>query len=245
MRLPGTGQLLINPVTTMREHPERVSGVGRGVGRTRRGEIGGMSARPDLWGAVLCAIGAVSTYALGVLTEPGQRVDVLIFGWAQRLHLGLLGDALPYLARRVLPALMTLVAFGYGLRSLVQGHAGRAMACLALVAGSTSLCWTLREHALWRPHYGDQYSYVHNTFPSTHVALVVSLCAAVWLLARPPARSLSGVLVGVVVLSLVGNVVGHAHRPSDAVGSLLIVAAGALLVQWRASPPSSGSRRIP
>lgn len=200
-----------------------------------------MSAQRDLWGAVLCAIGAVGSYAVGVLTEPGQWVDVQLFGWAQRLHVGLLGDTLPYLARRVLPALMALVAFAYGLRSLLQGRALLVVQCLALVVGSTSLCWALREHLLWRPAYGDQYSYVHNTFPSTHVALVVSLCAAVWLLVEPSSRRLTGALLVVVVLALLGNVVGHAHRPVDALGSLLVVAAGALLVWWRDSPPSSGS----
>lgn len=208
-----------------------------------------MRARRDLWGAVLCAIGAVGSYAGGVLTEPGQWVDVHLFGWAQRLHVGLVGDALPSLARRVLPAVMAIVALGCGFRSLVQGRARLVIQCLALVVGSTSLCWLLREHVLGRPYYGDQYSYLHNTFPSTHVALVVSLCAAVWLLARPTSRSLSLslslALVLVVVLALLGNVVGHAHRPSDVLGSLLVVAACALLVRWRDSPPSSGSGRLP
>lgn len=191
--------------------------------------------------AGLSALGAVGVYVIGVLTEPGQWVDVQLFGWAQRLHVGLLGDALPYLARTVLPALMALVALAYGLRSLVHGGAVLAVQCLALVVGSTSLCWALREHVLARPFYGEQYSYVHNTFPSTHVALVVSLCAAVWLLARSTSRSLSRALVVVVVLALLGNVVGHAHRPSDVLGSLLVVGAGALLVRWRDSPPSTGS----
>ncbi|QOK22028.1 phosphatase PAP2 family protein [Janibacter indicus] len=202
---------------------------------------------------MLCALGAVGTYVVGVLTEPGQRIDVEIFGWAQRLHVGLVGDALPSLARRVLPAVMAIVALGCGFRSLVQGRTRLVVQCLALVVGSTSLCWLLREHVLGRPYYGDQYSYLHNTFPSTHVALVVSLCAAVWLLARPTSRSLSLALalalalalVLVVVLALLGNVVGHAHRPSDVLGSLLVVAACALLVRRRDSPPSSGSGRLP
>lgn len=197
-----------------------------------------MSEPRYLLHAGLSGLGTVAVYVSGVLTEPGQWVDVQLFGWAQRLHVGLLGDVLPYLARRVLPVLMALVALGYGLRSLVRGRALLAVQSLALVVGSTSLCWALREHVLWRPYYGDQYSYVHNTFPSTHVALVVSLCAAVWLLARPSSRRLSRALVVVVVLALLGNVVGHAHRPSDAIGSLLVVAAGALLVRWRESPPS-------
>lgn len=203
--------------------------------------VGDVSEPRYLLHAGLSALGAVGVYVIGVLTEPGQWVDVQLFGWAQRLHVGLLGDALPYLARRVLPALMALVALGFGLRSVVHGRALLVVQGLALVLGSTSLCWVLREHALWRPFYGEQYSYVHNTFPSTHVALVVSLCAAVWLLARPTSRSLTGALGVVVVLSLLGNVVGHAHRPSDAFGSLLIVGASALLVRWRDSPPSSGS----
>lgn len=203
-----------------------------------------MIERCHLLPAALSALGAAGAYVVAVLTEPGQWVDVQVFGWAQRLHVGLLGDALPLLARRVLPVLMALVALGYGLRSLVRGRAVGAAACLALVVGSTSLCWVLREHVLWRPHYGDQYSYVHNTFPSTHVALVASLCAAVWLLAGSTSRCLSRALTVVVALALLGNVVGHAHRPSDALGALLIVAAGALLVRWRVSPPSSASGRL-
>ena len=110
-----------------------------------------MSEPRYLLHAGLSALGAVGVYTSGVLTEPGQWVDVQLFGWAQRLHIGLLGDVLPYLARRVLPALMALVALAYGLRSLVQGRAMLALQCLALVVGSTSLCWLLREHVLGRP----------------------------------------------------------------------------------------------
>ena len=206
---------------------------------------GGMSARQDLCGAVLCALGAAGTYAVSVLTEPGQRIDVEIFGWAQRLDVGLLGDVLPVVARRVLPVLMLLVACGYVVRGVMQGRGARVLAAATLVIVPTSACWVLREHVLWRPYYGDQYSYLHNTFPSTHAALVVSLCASVWLLARPLTRHVSVALIVVVVLALMGNVVGHAHRPSDVLGSLLVVAACALLVRRRDPPPSSGSGRLP
>ena len=70
-----------------------------------------------------------------------------------------------------------------------------------------------------------------NTYPSTHVTLVVALAVAVVLLAPTRPRWLVPVLGAVVVLTMLGNVTGYAHRPSDTVGALLLAMSVALAVR--------------
>lgn len=83
--------------------------------------------------------------------------------------------------------------------------------------------------SLPRPDHG--YSYVDNTLPSTHAVIVVAAVAAILMLlpvARP--RWVDPLLGVVVLMSCLGNVVGHAHRPSDVVASVLLVLAVASAV---------------
>ncbi|UUZ44048.2 phosphatase PAP2 family protein [Janibacter limosus] len=84
--------------------------------------------------------------------------------------------------------------------------------------------------SLPRPDHG--YSYVDNTMPSTHATVVVAAVVAVammWPSQRP--AWLGWCLGGVVAMACPGNVVGHAHRPSDVLASVLLVIAVAGVVR--------------
>lgn len=125
----------------------------------------------------------------------------------------------PVLARRALPALLLAIALVLAFRA--RSHRRRVAAAALVLLGSTLLSWLLKA-LLMRPEYGVA-GYPDNSFPSTHASATMALIAAVLLLApqHPPWVDRGLAAAGVVVV--IGNVVGHAHRPSDVIGSLLLV----------------------
>ena len=170
-----------------------------------------------------CVVGLVLVYVTAVLTVPGQWLDDEVFGLAQDLPFAPLRPTLPTLGRRIVPAAGLAVVAGVGVWALMARRwiqVGRAVVVVAL---SVTLARGLRV-VLPRPAHG--YSYDANTLPSTHVA-VVAACAVAVLIMWPPRRPAWLGLAGIALVwvACVGNVVGYAHRPSDVVASVLLVAA--------------------
>ena len=178
--------------------------------------------RQGIVAASACAAGLVMTYVVAVLVPAGQWLDDEVFGAVQSLGVGALHQWLPFLARRVLPALLISASLGaavVALRSARWSEGGMAVAIVVLSVISARL---LRV-TLPRPDH--TYSYPFNTLPSTHVALVVSLVVAIAVLIVRRPNWLDHLLLGCVVLACVGNVVGYAHRPSDVLASVFLVGA--------------------
>lgn len=179
------------------------------------------------------ALGFVALYAVAVVWEPGQRIDARLFGAAQGLASGALGQWLPGLSRRALPLVLVLVLASCS----VHAHAHRGWRPLVrasvVVVLSLLLSRLLRDYVLWRPVHDDTHAYLHNTFPSTHVTLVAASFVALWLLVPRHPWWLGPVVGLVLVATVLGNIVGHAHRPSDTIGSILLVAAVASVIGGR------------
>lgn len=180
------------------------------------------SSGPARRRAVSAALALTVVYVAFVLTEPGQRADAWAFGFAQRLGAGPVDQLLPWVARRALPVLGLVVVAGLGVRALLRGRWGAVVAGAVIVVLPTVISPVLREQVLWRPVFAAAHAYPHNTFPSTHVALVIGTLTAGRLLLDKP-RRWRAVAWAVVVVTVLGNVVGHAHRPSDTVGGVLLV----------------------
>ena len=171
----------------------------------------------------------VGLYGVAVLTVPGQWLDDQVFGWFQRPPYGPVRDVLPIAARVVLPfAMLIALVLVAGWRLAVGRWAVVAGALLVPLVSIPLARW-LRV-SLPRPDHG--YSYVDNTMPSTHATVVVAAVVAVammWPSQRP--AWLGWCLGGVVAVACLGNVVGHAHRPSDVLASVLLVIAVAGVVR--------------
>lgn len=177
------------------------------------------------WFTIVAGLGFAGLYAGAVLWEPGQRLDDEVFGRVLQLGDGPVSTVLPGVARRLLPLalIVAVVMCAVGVR---RHRGGRQIGAAAvLVVGSVVISRLLREPVLWRPVHGEGYGYPANTFPSTHMTLVMALVVALWLLVRQRPVWLAPVLGLVVLVAMVGNVVGHAHRPSDTLGSVLLVGA--------------------
>lgn len=175
------------------------------------------------WRAGLAAAAALMlVYGALVLTLPGQRADATLFGWAQWLGVGPLDPAIPFVGRRVLPAMGVVLVVWLGVTALRRGDVMPVVRAALVVLVATGISPLLRDHLLVRPDLGAG-GYVANTFPSTHASLVLALVAAALILVGDPTPRLVQVAAAVAAFTMVANVVGHAHRPSDALGSLLLV----------------------
>lgn len=171
-------------------------------------------------GAVCAGVALCLVYALFVLTVPGQWLDDELFGLVQRLGVGPLGEWFPSVGRVLLPRAMAVALVGIGLVALARRRWSRVAQGATIVLVSVLTSRYLRE-SLPRPDHG--YSYVENTLPSTHVTVVAAAVVAIAVLIPLRPVWLDRVLVGLVLLACLGNVVGHAHRPSDVVASVLLV----------------------
>lgn len=179
--------------------------------------------------ASAAAVVLVGLYGVAVLTVPGQWLDDQVFGWVQRPPYGPLRDVLPIAARVVLPfAMLFALALVAGWR-LAMGRWAAVAGALLVPLVSIPLARWLRL-SLPRPDHG--YSYAENTMPSTHATLVVGAAVAIammWPSERP--TWLGWCLGGAAAVACLGNVVGHAHRPSDVLASVLLVIAVAGVVR--------------
>ncbi|WP_162786888.1 phosphatase PAP2 family protein [Janibacter anophelis] len=171
---------------------------------------------------VLTAVAFLAVYVVAVLTEPGQRLDDEVFGLVQHLTPAALHEPLQVLARRVLPVGAAVAGSALWLAGLWHRRWLDVLRASVVVLVATLLSRGLRL-VLPRPDHG--YSYDVNTLPSTHATTVVAVGVAVWVLwpGRRPSWLPAG-LAAVVVMACQGNVVGYAHRPSDVLASVLLVA---------------------
>ena len=213
--------------------PDDVSRDGRVIERRTRDEPapsrGGVSVTPAVVGVVL-ALGVAALYLLAVRTDAGQRLDDDALAATASLW-----DAtvpLTRLARAALPLLLAAVVL-VPLARAVGARAWRRLAAAALVVGVSALGSQLLKHVLLdRPDLGHQ-SIPENSYPSGHVAAVTALCVAIVLLwPRGASRAVVAGWSLVALVAVAVNVVSFAHRPSDVLGSLLLVGAVTAATWW-------------
>ncbi|WP_434966158.1 phosphatase PAP2 family protein [Janibacter indicus] len=188
-----------------------------------------LSSRARLLAGCAAALTGACVYVVFAGTWWGQLVDDRVFGWAQRFAVGPLRQWLPVVCRGPLVAVIAGVTVMIGLVAVWRGRVRSVVCGTLIVAISVTAARFLRE-VLPRPDHG--FSYDVNTLPSTHVAAVTSLVvASILMTSTPRPRWLAWCGALLVWLACVGNVVGYAHRPSDVVASVLLVASvtGAVL----------------
>lgn len=191
--------------------------------------------------ASACTLALVLLYAAAVLTRPGQQVDARLLGVVQQLAAGPLQEWVPRIGRGLLPVVMAMAVVVAGVGGLLRRDWPRLVEAALVVLVSVPLSPFIRDR-LPRPDHG--YGYGWNTLPSTHVAAVTALALALVILIRQRPRWLDRLLVVVVAFGCIGSVVGHAHRPSDALAAVLLVGAvaGGVTALTRLLPTQ---RRVP
>jgi hypothetical protein len=184
--------------------------------------------RPLLLAVLMAAF--VLLYWLAVHTRQGQLYDAGFFGrvWGLRAVSG----RVPELARATLPTLLLGATAVPAVLAVTGRRWRRLLAAVLVVTVASAAAQVLKHQVLARPDLGD-HGYVENSYPSGHVAVVAALCVAVVLLwPGGPTRYVVGGGAAVAVLGAAADVASFAHRPSDVVGSLLLVAAVSAAVWW-------------
>ena len=180
---------------------------------------------------VTCGFGFFALYLIADRTLVGQRADDLTF----RVVFGLVPGgwpvgALSWFARTFVVEGLAAVVLAVSVTAVVRRAWRGLLSATVVVAASVGLTLYLRDHVLIREPLRPE-AFPLNSMPSTHASAAAALVAAaviLWPGARP--RWL-GQVGGVVVLFVtLGNVVSQAHRPSDVVASLILVAGVVLLV---------------
>lgn len=164
----------------------------------------------------------VALYLVAVRTAEGQFVDVRLFGLAQTGE-GTLETVAGGL-RRGLPVALAVCCAALAIPAVRHRRWWDVVAAAVVVGVSYPLSDLLQGLVLDRPYLGD-HGYTQNTLPSGHVTVVASLGVAAVLLAPRRHRVPWALLVGLVAaVACAASVLGHAHRPSDVLASLLLVA---------------------
>lgn len=170
-------------------------------------------------------------YVVADRTLVGQQADDVVF----RVMFGLVPggwpvDTVSWFARDFVVEGLTVLVLVMGVSAIRRRAWNALFRALVLVVGSVVLTLYLRDDVLIRERLQPE-TFPVNSMPSTHASAATALVAAtliLWSPTRPWWLPNSAVVV--VLLVVVGNVVSQAHRPSDVVGSLLLVVGSGLLV---------------
>lgn len=167
--------------------------------------------------------GVAATFGLAIWTPWGQRLDSGLMGAGTSplpRYLALAG-LLRTGSLVVLAVLVTIL----GWSALWRSQWSLVIRCAVLTGASVGVALVMRR-TLTRPEFGDL-TYRDNTWPSGHVAAAAALIVSAVALApsgwnRTMIRRIAFVVLVVVAGSSIATL---AHRPSDVIGAVLLVAA--------------------
>ena len=174
-------------------------------------------ARPLTLGVVFVVL-----YLVAVRTQTGQQVDSAALG---------IGSLLSGRARFVCGVLRGTLVSPLAVAAVVLAAAKmikrqwRELIAAVIVVGASLPVTEILKHGLSRPDFGVYGDY-DNTFPSGHTAALGSLIVAIYLLAPRSARGRILAVSCAIATAVTGtlSVVTFAHRPSDVLAGLLLVA---------------------
>jgi membrane-associated phospholipid phosphatase len=172
----------------------------------------------------------VAMYRFFVLTSTGQNLDTLALAsnglGAQRLA-GPVNNVLEAISIVAVAVATCIIGF----IALIRQRFALAVTSVVLVGGA-NLSAELFKHYLSRPNLGidEARAGAGNSFPSGHTAIAASVVVALVLVLPPAARGI-GAVIGSLYVATVGVATMSAgwHRPSDAVGAILVVGVWAAL----------------
>jgi membrane-associated phospholipid phosphatase len=193
------------------------------------------------------AAALVALHRFFVGTELGQLVDTASLAGnvnGRDRILPLVVDVLNLVS--VLSLAVATVAIGF--IALARRRVGLALVAIMLIAGSNLTTQVLKKELFTRPDFDiDGVSRVANSLPSGHTTVAASVAFALVLVLPQRLRGIGGLIgAGYAALTGVATLSAGWHRPSDAVGSYLVVGAwaafaGLLLTVLRRENTSKGT----
>lgn len=196
---------------------------------------------------VLVASAAVVLLADGaVSTARGQRLDELALRGGTADEGPLTGVVFPALDTVTIPVVVIALLAAAVLALLRRRY--RVIVQIALLTfGANITTQVVKGLVLDRTALADQVAVTPNSFPSGHMTLAASVAVAVTVAVPQGVRSLTGILgVAWTAAAGTGTIALGWHRPSDAIGALLVVGAWSclvLMVEPRPTPSSPDQKR--
>lgn len=192
--------------------------------------------------ALILVVLAAGLQVIAVQTVAGQIVDDAAMNGFREATGQWSRIAVAALEVVTLPATATI----FGLSLLGTGLQRRFTAFLQIliVAGGANISAQIIKHELVdRPLFGGSVVATPNSFPSGHVVLIASVVFALTMAAPRILRPFVGAVFGIWgALAALGTMVAGWHRPSDVVGSALLVSAWALAASGALSMLAARSR---
>ena len=181
--------------------------------------------------AVLAALLLAGVYVVAVRTPWGQRLDATALEGGARVDRPRVERATQSLLTTISVGSVALIGGGIVLVAIGRGRFHLAIAAALIVAGSDVSAELLKRVILTRPHLLTSTPFgLHNTFPSGHTTVAMSLVLAAVLVTPRRARGFVAVIGAAYSIGIGEAVlVSGWHRPSDAIGSYLLVMVWATL----------------
>jgi membrane-associated phospholipid phosphatase len=181
---------------------------------------------------VLAALATAATVLVGavaVRTSTGQRLDDLAWAGGDGIQ-GPIADTTSAMLHIVSPALIAVVMLVCLALCAARRDLPDALGVVLVVGGANLTTQVIKNVLLDRPVLNTQNEITDNSFPSGHTTVLTSLAVAVALSLPRRLRPLGPLLVaGTAASSGAATVAAGWHRPSDALGAFLVVAAWLLL----------------
>jgi membrane-associated phospholipid phosphatase len=178
----------------------------------------------SLVGAAVAAAGFVAVYVLFVRTVAGQRWENAVLAGRSSAS----GDELRTADMRLDQitvstlgaAVLLVLAIGFLRHRPLLG-----LGAAAVVGGSLVLAEVLKRDLLTRPDLvGAPDDIAHNSFPSGHTTIAVSLMVALIMVMPYGVRTWTALAVAAWGVAIAGyTVTAGWHRPSDTIGAALLV----------------------
>ncbi|WP_241964209.1 phosphatase PAP2 family protein, partial [Brachybacterium sp. JB7] len=194
----------------------------------RRGRSLARALLALLAAAVCAAITALLAQA-SVNTAKGQRLDQLIFSGAQADDGALTRYAEVAVGTVSVPVMAVLLGIALVL-VLVRREFSLLLPLALLVAGANLTTQVLKHLVVVRDVLGPGIDITPNSFPSGHTTLAAASMVAVVLASGRAKVLLAPIGALWAAAAGIGTLVVGWHRPSDAIGAIVIVAAWTFLV---------------
>jgi membrane-associated phospholipid phosphatase len=172
----------------------------------------------------------VGLFRLFVLTARGQGLDTIALA-SNTLGADRLGRPVNTVLDAISLVAVIIAACVVGFIAVIRRRFALAATSIVLIVGANGTSELLKR-VLVRPDLGidEARAAAGNSFPSGHTTIAASVVVA-FVLVLPPATRGVGAVIGCLYATIVGIATMSAgwHRPSDAVGSFLIVGIWAAL----------------
>ena len=191
--------------------------------------------------AALCVLAVVGVYLAFVCTRRGQDLDDLAYSGRDVVRPRATA-ATDRLLSSITEQSLAVLGTGLVLVALLRRRWRLALGVFVAVGGAIITSEVLK-HTLPRPDYAGIQGIQHNSYPSGHATIAMSLALGLVMVSPRRLRPIAAVLAALFATAVGTGVLASGwHRPSDSLGAFGVTlgwfaVVSAVLVVWRGTGP--------